>query len=110
MLHISHSSSRDLHDAVPLLLLDFPQRVELAFPSWPDDVFLHALQIAAMILMLVVIKSDAEQLVLSGASSLGDLRPHPPRRSSSASLVVFLFASSLLMWREAGEAAISFRI
>jgi len=64
MLHSGLASFVHLIVVPPVLRLDFPQRVELAVSASTDCVFLHALQIAAMILMLVVIESDAEFLSL----------------------------------------------
>ena len=64
MLHSGLASFVHLIVVHPVLRLDFPQRVELAVSASTDCVFLHALKIAAMILMLVVIESDAEFLSL----------------------------------------------
>jgi len=64
MLHSGLASFVHLIVVPHVLRLVFPQRVELASRGSLLFVFLHALKIAAMILMLVVIESDAEFLSL----------------------------------------------
>jgi len=60
MLHSKLAAFVHVIVVPPVLRLVFPQRVELAVSASTDCVFLHALRIAAMILMLVVIESDVE--------------------------------------------------